>query len=92
MCKHVQEINRINGKDNKTLKSFGMDERRGQFRYSSMYRLRYAYYFLVKGIQKKKLEIKPLSNGKADGLRATVTNIDEMHTYRREDHEKETVY
>lgn len=79
-------------KENKMLKAFGINERRPLYRYSAMYRLRYGYFYLVRRIQKKTQEIKPLSNGSADGLRATVTNIDEMHTYRKEDHGKETLY
>ena len=92
LCKYTREACKMSEKENKMLKAFGINERRPLYRYSGIYRLRYAFFFLIKRMQKKTQEIKPLSNGKADGLRATVTNIDEMHTYRKEDHEKEAIY
>ena len=88
ICEYVQKLNKIRKKHNRLAKELGFCFRFALMDYGTSYIFRNFCLTRLKNTQ----ETEPLSNGTADGLRATVTNIDEMHTYRKEDHEKRKIY
>lgn len=88
ICEYVQKLNKKREKHNRLAKKWGFGFRFALMDYGTSYLFRNFCLTRLKNTQ----EIETLSNGTANGKRATVTNIDEMHTYRKEDHEKETVY
>lgn len=79
ICEYVQKTNKEREKYNFLSKIWGFGIRLKYIDYGTAYLLR---KFCLRRL-KNTHEIKPLSNGTADGLRATVTIIDEMHTYRK---------
>lgn len=94
LCEFVKKTSKERTDENKMLKAHKINWRAPILTYAGIYKLRRGYAFHILKLLKNKKEIKPIaaSVGRANGKRATVTNIDEMHTYRKVDHEKETVY